>query len=98
MHGYEAGYGPPPPLDMYSGGPPPPGPPPPHGDLPLMPGMPPFPSHEPPPPGHLGPGPGYHHLAGDTAGGPLPPPGPGEEFSAAFGDPDCGGQPIEGKV
>ena len=37
-------------------------------------------------------------LAGDTAGGPLPPPGPGEEFSAAFGDPDCGGQPIEGKV
>ena len=37
-------------------------------------------------------------LAGDTAGAPLPPPGPGEEFSAAFGDPDCGGQPIEGKV
>ena len=67
MHGYDAGYGPPPPLDMYSGGPPPPGPPPPHGDLPLMPGMPPFPGHEPPPPGHLGPGPGYHHLAGSAA-------------------------------
>ena len=98
MHGYDAGYGPPPPLDMYSGGPPPPGPPPPHGDLPLMPGMPPFPGHEPPPPGHLGPGPGFHHLEGETAGGLLPPPGPGEEFSAAFGDPDCGGQPIEGKV
>ena len=84
MQGYEPGYGPPPPHDMYAPGPPP--------DLPLLPGP-----GMLPPGHHLDPmsGPPYHDLGPPHPLEPLPPHG--EEYSSAFGDPDCG-QTIEGKV
>ena len=91
MHGYEPGYGPPPPQDLYAPGPGP------HSDLPLLPG-PGLGPH-----GHLdpmsGPPGGYHDLGGPHPmehGGPLPPHG--EDFSSAFGEPGDCGQTIEGKV
>eukprot|EP00090_Calanus_glacialis_P030064 TRINITY_DN4832_c0_g1_i1.p1 TRINITY_DN4832_c0_g1~~TRINITY_DN4832_c0_g1_i1.p1 ORF type:complete len:469 (-),score=47.87 TRINITY_DN4832_c0_g1_i1:419-1825(-) len=73
MHGYDPHYGPPPPPEMY----------PPHPDMPLMLPMPPF-SQDGGPPGP-GPMPNFH----EGGLGPLHDGPPGEEFSAAFGDPDC---------
>ena len=93
MHGYEPGYGPPPPgPDLYGPGP--------HPDLPLMVPGPPGPHGH-----HLDPmsGPGYHDLGAPHPmehGGPGAPglPPHGEEFGGAFGEPGDCGQTIEGKV
>ena len=86
MHGYDPGYGPPPPHDMYAPGP----------EVALLPGPGLLPRGQPPHPLDPIPGPAYH----DQGLGPPPhgpPPHHGEDFSSAFGDPDCV-QTIEGKV